>query len=275
MIHVATVHFKSAKWIDVQLAYLRRNLHEPFRVVANLQGVPGQHEEKFDLVVPGQGGHPGKLNLLGSLIIEEAKQDDLIMFLDGDAFPVVDPMPKIRKALDESVLVAVRRDENYGDPQPHPCFCVVRAEDWDRLRGDWSTGFCWRNSMGDWMTDTGGNMLGILERSGEPWTPLLRSNRVNLHPLLFALYGDVVYHHGSGFREPLGPSDVKGRRLKRGGGVMDSHPNVGLLQRNLRQHVDGWVNRMHDHRRRAVNTRLSDGVFADLSSNPLFYQRFL
>ena len=30
--------------------------------------------------------------------------------------------------------------------------------------------------------------------------PLLRSNRRDLDPVYFALYGDIVYHHGAGFR---------------------------------------------------------------------------
>jgi len=146
MIHIATVHYRSAKWVDIQLDYLRRNMHDPYRVVANLQGVPGHHDDKFDQVVTARGQHPGKLNLLASIILETADHDDLIMFLDGDAFPIVDPMPTIRKGLDETVLVAVRRDENQGDQQPHPCFSVIRAVDWERLRGDWSAGYCWPNS---------------------------------------------------------------------------------------------------------------------------------
>ena len=37
------------------------------------------------------------------------------MFLDGDAFPVVDPMPAINEALQRAPLVAARRAENGGD----------------------------------------------------------------------------------------------------------------------------------------------------------------
>jgi hypothetical protein len=29
---------------------------------------------------------------------------------------------------------------------------------------------------------------------------VLRSNRVDLDPLFFGIYGDVIYHHGAGFR---------------------------------------------------------------------------
>jgi hypothetical protein len=37
---------------------------------------------------------------------------------------------------------------------------------------------------------------------------VLRSNRRNIDPLYFAIYGDVVYHHGAGFRTgELSPVD--------------------------------------------------------------------
>ena len=88
VIHVATVHHKSAQWIDVQLDYLRRHLHEPYRVVANLEGVEHGHDSKFDRVVPAIGRHSGKLDYLAAEIVGEADPDDLLMFLDGDAFPI-------------------------------------------------------------------------------------------------------------------------------------------------------------------------------------------
>ena len=105
--------------------------------------------------------------------------------------------------------MAVRHDENAIDTQPHPAFCAVRVRDWERLHGDWSPGFCWEAENGRLTTDVGGNLLRALERSGDSWTPLLRSNRVNLHPLWFGIYGDIVYHHGAGFRWAVGRVDLR------------------------------------------------------------------
>ena len=265
MIHIATVHYRSDKWIDVQLAYLRRHVHEPYRVVANLEAVPGDHDGKFDQVVPARGGHPGKLNLLASMIVAEARPDDLIMFLDGDAFPVADPMPAAHRALEETVLFAVRREENDGDQQPHPCFCVIRARDWDRLRGDWSAGYCWTNRRGKTISDVGGNLLGILERSDEAWTPILRSNRVNLHPLWFAVYGSTVYHHGAGFRDPMSRSIVATRP-----GRVDGDQRYRILQSGLR-HLDAARNKVWGYRQMMANRRLGDELFEKLVADPKFY----
>ncbi|MGA2522378.1 MAG: hypothetical protein ABSG81_16345 [Acidimicrobiales bacterium] len=76
MIHVATVHVATARWIDVQLGFLRRNLPEPYKVYANLQDVPEGHAHKFDRVVPMLGEHAGKLNLLAAEIAAGAHDDD-------------------------------------------------------------------------------------------------------------------------------------------------------------------------------------------------------
>ena len=65
------------------------------------------------------------------------------MFLDGDAFPIADPMPMIEEGLAQAPLVAVRRAENLDEPQPHPCFCVTTVGTWRSLPGDWSAGPTW------------------------------------------------------------------------------------------------------------------------------------
>ena len=65
------------------------------------------------------------------------------MFIDGDAFPIVDPMPVIEEGLAKAPLVAARRAENGNDPQPHPCFCVTTVGTWHSLPGDWSGGYTW------------------------------------------------------------------------------------------------------------------------------------
>ncbi len=96
--------------------------------------------------------------------------------------------------------MAVRRAENLGDRQPHPCFCVTTVREWRELGGDWSYGYCWRDARGSLMSDVGANLLRKLELTNTPWVELLRSNRRNLDPLFFAVYGEVVYHHGAGFR---------------------------------------------------------------------------
>jgi hypothetical protein len=257
VIHVVTVHHRSPRWIDVQVGYLRRHLCCPFRTYASLEGIDPAWYDRFDVVVPSAGRHAGKLNLLARVVLDEADPDDLLMFIDGDAFPIADPLPTVEAALASADLVAVRRDENLGDRQPHPCFCVTTARTWAEVGGDWSNGPSWINTKGREVSDVGANLMWLLERSGRTWAPLLRSNRQDLHPVLFAVYADVVYHHGAGYRPMITRVDADG--------IQRTWPGpLGMV-------VPPMLRAVQDRR----NRRLSDEVFRQLQRDPDFYRRFL
>jgi hypothetical protein len=102
-------------------------------------------------------------------------------------------------------LIAVQRYENNGDVQPHPCFCVTTVGLWRQIGGDWHPGHTWVDPQGKAVTDIGGNLLRAVDSADVDWYPLRRMNKVDLHPVFFAVYGDdehggVVYHHGAAFR---------------------------------------------------------------------------
>jgi hypothetical protein len=130
MLYVATVHFKSPRWIEIQADYLRRNLSIPYQTWSSIEGIDPSYSRFFNNVLEQRGQHPGKLNHLALEICHVAEDDDLIMFLDGDAFPIADPMPVIEEGLAKAPLVAVRRAENVNEPQPHPSFCVTTVGTW-------------------------------------------------------------------------------------------------------------------------------------------------
>lgn len=269
MIFVATVHFENPKWIDVQLGYLRRHITEPFTTFAVLDGIDRQYHGRFDRVIDAIGGyHEGRLNLLAAEISAQAESHDIIMFIDGDAFPIADPMPAVHDALATTSLLAVRRDEANGDRQPHPCFCAITVGEWARLHGDWSTGYEWRTNTGAPMSDVGGNLLGSLERTGSRWTPLLRTNTRNDHPLWFGVYGSLIYHHGSGFRPPLSRNDLDALpKGLRGSGRAVVGPLVDRLNRHRRER------RIH-----AIEDRyqkIGDEWFELLQRDPYFYKRLI
>jgi hypothetical protein len=201
VIHFATVHYLSPMWIDVQLREIARNTPDTTRVWACLNGIDPSYDSRFHVAIDLEGKHGEKLNALAEMILDEASDDDLIVFIDGDAFPLPGWTDRVREHLPAYPLVAVRRDENLGDIQPHPCFAVSTVGFWRTFRGDWSWGGkTWVNSVGIERQDAGGRVLAKLEEERIPWYPLLRSNRTNLHRILFGVYGDAVYHHGAGFR---------------------------------------------------------------------------
>jgi hypothetical protein len=200
MLYVATVHYKSPQWVEIQTRHLRENISVPFQVWTSLEGIDPSYGSHFHRVLDQHGSHAGKLNHMAMEISQEASDDDLLMFLDGDAFPVSDPMPLIEESLARAPLLAVRRAENVNEPQPHPCFCVTTVKAWRELHGDWTSGPKWVGARGKLGGDVGGNLLRRLELTDTPWVEVLRSNSKNPDPLYFGIYGDVLYHHGAGFR---------------------------------------------------------------------------
>jgi hypothetical protein len=209
MIHVATVHWPNARWVDIQLRYLERNIDEPYRVYAWIDGWKAaerrEHAGRFFYAsdVPIKH-HEFKLNLLADLIGLASEPEDIVLYLDGDSFPVAPVTGFLREKLERHPLVAVRRDENNGDRQPHPCFCATTPRFWSELPGDWRPGRTWTNPQGKEVTDVGGNLLGALEDKDVDWYPMLRSNKVNPHPLKFGVYEDLVYHQAGGLTVSAG-----------------------------------------------------------------------
>lgn len=215
MIHVMTVHWRIDFWVDAQLSRLRKYIRAPFRTYAFCDGTKRDHSAKFDYCAPVKGvlDHASKLNALASVACASAPDEDVLLFCDSDAFPVRDMTDYIRQGLDRWPLIAVQRLENAGDMQPHPCFAITTAGLWRRVNGDWRAGPTWNNAFGETVTDVGANLLRSLSLNDVPWGKMLRSNRVNLHPLLFAVYAGMVYHHGAGSRPTRGGRGVIGREL--------------------------------------------------------------
>ena len=200
MLYIATVHHRSPRWIEIQSRYLGEHLPVEHQTWSSLEGIDPSYAAHFDRVLAQRGPHPGKLNHLALEIGAVAREDDLLMFLDGDAFPIASPERLIDDALGRAPLLAVRRAENADEPQPHPCFCVTTVSEWRSLPGDWTAGYTWPGARGTPTSDVGANLLRRLELTHTPWVQVLRSNPAGIDPLYFAIYGSVIYHHGAGFR---------------------------------------------------------------------------
>jgi hypothetical protein len=275
MLHIATVHWRTEDWIDIQLAHLKRHIKGPYRVYAFLNEVPEANRAKFfHASLEPVREHAAKLNMLADVIRSEAPDGDLIMFLDGDAFPIADLTPILDGVTAQNPLVAVQRLENNGDRQPHPCFCVTTVGFWASIGGDWNEGHTWADRSGNPVTDVGGNLLGILEERRIAWRPLLRTNRTNLHPLWFGVYGGTVYHHGAGFRtDKLSRADLavlaeaQGRRpaVARAATRMLDY----LLRRSPVRVLRGLTRARREDRRVA---RLSQEFFERVKSDEQFHR---
>jgi hypothetical protein len=247
VINIATVHWQSARWIEAQLHYVDRSLDVPYRVFAALNGIEDPRLwERFHFAADLEGGHASKLNQLADIIAKDSEPDDILVFLDGDAFPVGPLSPWLEDTLRRFPLTAIRRDENLGDCQPHPSFCATTVGLWQEIEGDWRAGGTWINTAGREVADVGGNLLYNLRERQIDWLPLLRTNTNNPHPVWFGVYDHRVYHHGAGFQstrvERVDWADryesnaASGRSLR----PTAESPSLGTLRAQLAADPGAW-----------------------------------
>ena len=52
-------------------------------------------------------------------------------------------------------------------------------------------------------------MIDWFKNKSIEWYPLNRSNKINLHPLYFGIYDDIIYHNWTGSRNPITRPDRK------------------------------------------------------------------
>ena len=280
MVHVVTVHWNSEVWIGPQLLHIAKHLPDDTRVYAALHGISEARFAEFFYAADLDGSHPDKLDALARIVFEQADDQDFIIFLDGDAFPIALITPSVLRG---TALAAVRRDEDLGERYPHPCFCLTTVGFWKRIDGTWQPGPVVLNALGHPINDSGCSLHRILEHRDEPWAPLLRSNTVDLHPLWFAVYDDLVYHHGAGFRERIEHVDAATRKTINPRAAARSTrspswlPVVHRAERAFRY-------RAAARRRRKLRTdefsaaadRLSEEVFQSILDDPdQFHERFV
>ena len=281
MIHVATVHWMDPKWVGPQSRGLSSFVSAPYRTYANLQGVGPEVDAQFSYVTRNGGTHADKLNALARSIGEHADREDLLVFIDGDAFPIRPLDGWLEELLTDHPLAAVRRDENGGDIQPHPSFCVTTVGFWADVGGDWRPG-PWITDQGVEAADVGGRLLSLLDERAVAWRPILRSNAIDLHPVLYGIYDGRVYHHGAGFRPPIARADQANvpvseneeylylRTQARGRSVTDLRPAharkvVRLARDSLR------ARKLNSYIRK--EERRSDEMYRAICATPDFYRR--
>jgi hypothetical protein len=131
--------------------------------------------------------------------LEQFRQEiynyEFFLFLDNDAFPIKKNwLGLLRQALPESKEIAAPiRAENLEN-RLHVSVIFARQCGIENLK------FTRRSSR---------ELMGTMEKDvhisynfekREQAFPLLRSNKVNIHPFFCAVYFDIFYHHGCGSR---------------------------------------------------------------------------
>lgn len=182
-------HSRSNAWYQLQQKYLKATTNNFTHLVCS-SGMSQYKQSQVIKIVnrPGQAGHILGLNTIIEHFNKHPEYDHLLL-LDSDCFPIQkqwqENLVRSMKGFD---VAAIARYENL-DMFAHPsAFFVNRA-------GAKTLQFGLRpctNLVGFSYQDTMSNVTKFF--------PLMRSNRLNHHPVLFGIYWDCFYHHGAGSR---------------------------------------------------------------------------
>jgi len=160
------------RWKDIQKEYIKRYTNCDYTYLV------------YD--VPKSMPHIRSLALIPRIVDERSKPKpkELIVLFDSDCFPISkDWVDNVHKNLKGNEFTAVQRLENPHSYRciAHPCFCA-----WY-----YGTKITFSQIASNPYVD------GYEKRK---WYPIHRTNKFNYHRQLFAVYGNIVYHHGAGSR---------------------------------------------------------------------------
>ena len=212
MIHYITVHFGGDQWVDTQLKHIEKFTSD-YKVWCffgeHMDTSPHKHKYHFlenhdnDSSISGSDDHATKLDTLFKIVAEDesTKYDDVVIFLDSDAFPIGNINSYIESKLKGYDFCAVHRPEIIKCPIPHPCFAFCTIDFWANNNFSWIPPDSGR-ACESCRYDTGGKVLSKLEQNNIEWFRIKRTNKSSIyyHPVFFSSYDDIVYHQGASSR---------------------------------------------------------------------------
>jgi hypothetical protein len=205
----------NVRWYNLQLQMLHASA--PMQHVEHAVSLSqGQSPKPFDrshIVFSGETkqeasskSHATHLHYLLEYFKQRRNDFDFFLFLDSDAFPYRTKwLPKLAGLMGKHTMAGVVRPEDMVW-FPHPCACLLRPAGLDDV--DWMPVFAEAGIDGKGLYDPG---VAMRDR---PFYPLVRSNRLNVHPLLCGIYGRTFYHHGAASRTSRGYRSAKLYEIK-------------------------------------------------------------
>jgi hypothetical protein len=196
---VGSVYAGSARdiaWLSIQREQLDSTVGATKYIHAVYIGATGMPEDYSGSLVVGRAlkrsrnEHLNGLQCLVAYARDNASLYDGLLILDSDAFPVahgwLSRLCGMLRKFGKRYAAAVRV-ENL-DYFAHPC--VAYAPDINDLD------FAYTSTV-----NLLGNPVKDIACMGTAFLPLLKSNRVNVHPVLATVYSGMFYHHGCGSRQ--------------------------------------------------------------------------
>ena len=192
-------------------------------------------------VLRGSDEHAHYLDQLTALALSDGAA--YIATLDVDSFPI-DPNWLARSQAmlrDGAALVGVLRTENRDIATPHPSYMFFAREFHERFRPTFALpssplSEAFLRASGQRRLDTGAGYAMVLAAHQLPWARLLRSNKVNDHPLMGGVYGHMVYHFGGVSRDKVFVVDLaEARRLRPKARKRDVYPEIAARNERIAQ----------------------------------------
>jgi hypothetical protein len=234
MLRICTIHHQTNKFYETQKIYLEENTKNEdyifFNGVYNTTINETNKSKSYDLSnVSDQ--HADRLNYLYSKVLENYNEDDILIFMDSDTFPISNNWVEyIKNKLNDYPIVAIQRTDNFSAPRgcipeehPHPCFFSTTVKFWKS------------NNLSFNNVETAGYSIGVwLKENNLDFYKIHRTNTVNIHPLMFGVYDDILYHHGAGNRPPYDGVDICLRKRLGHGTELDLfYPQILIFNQKL------------------------------------------
>ena len=258
-VRIVSVHTGDTDWIGQQAAQVQKHVDLPFSLFTSVNdgeeeaaaaawhGVTGKEpvyvvsnetvmrSEKVAiartiLTAADSINHGVQLHHLAKRACHElAHKDDVLLFLDADAWPLDSLREQVLPVLDSPdngiELIAVRRSVEGMALWPHPSFAATTCGTWRKYNMSWSLPphgkvpmvyktvlekQIWKASKGLLChskpnLDTGAPLWSVFNDTSKNWLALERINRLDLDPLFYGVYGGergkpLVFHQGAGSR---------------------------------------------------------------------------
>lgn len=185
-------------WYRLQKYFIQKNTYIPydFKIITN--NVDGDLFEGGEVICANDLniGHPAAIEQVLDYMRSQNTYDRYLI-LDSDCFPVRSGWHEIlNQQLQkfEKTIAAPIRFENL-DLFPHPCVVYITQKGIVNKEINFSYAKV-KNLMGDDINEVGGLMTKVTSEV----FPLVRTNRINLHPVAAGIYHHLFYHHGAGSR---------------------------------------------------------------------------
>ena len=205
MLHIFTIHTND-KWADIQLQHFEKYINCDYQVYVRMNENHEEYMNKYDVCVPGMSRHQSdSFKILYDIVKDSILPDDIVIRIDSDAFPIDNTfIDIITENLKKYQMIAIEEPEHELDLNiriPHPSFMAFTAKS---LFNGLDECLCSRSmKYENWW----GDVMNWIESEDRKYYPLVRYNKVNLHPLYYGIYGGIIYHHWAGSRTMITRAD--------------------------------------------------------------------